>query len=71
MAGGIDVSNAAYCWIKDVQTDGTMVAREQRLALGGFRSEPTRGHVASQGTLGFTLATASAEVAIDDEDDIP
>jgi hypothetical protein len=24
MAGGIDVSNAAYCWIKDVQTDGTV-----------------------------------------------
>jgi len=23
MAGGIDVSNAAYCWVKDVQTDGT------------------------------------------------
>jgi hypothetical protein len=24
MAGGIDVSNAAYCWIKDVQTDATI-----------------------------------------------
>ena len=24
MAGGIDVSNAAYCWVKDVQTDGTI-----------------------------------------------
>lgn len=24
MAGGIDVSNAANCWIKDVQTDGTV-----------------------------------------------
>jgi hypothetical protein len=24
MAGGIDVSNAAYCWVKDVQTDGTV-----------------------------------------------
>ena len=23
-AGGIDVSNAAYCWVKDVQTDGTL-----------------------------------------------
>src|SRR5438067_822479 len=23
MAGGIDISNAAYCWVKDVQTDGT------------------------------------------------
>ncbi len=24
MAGGIDVSNAAFCWVKDVQTDGTI-----------------------------------------------
>jgi hypothetical protein len=24
MAGGIDVSNAAYCWIKNVQTDSTI-----------------------------------------------
>jgi len=23
-AGGVDVSNAAYCWVKDVQTDGTL-----------------------------------------------
>ena len=23
-AGGIDISNAAYCWVKDVQTDGTI-----------------------------------------------
>ena len=24
MAGGIDISNAAYCWVKDIQTDGTI-----------------------------------------------
>jgi hypothetical protein len=24
MAGGIDISNAAYCWVKDVQTDDTI-----------------------------------------------
>ncbi len=24
MAGGIDISNAAWCWVKDVQTDGTI-----------------------------------------------
>jgi hypothetical protein len=24
MAGGIDISNAAYCWVKDVETDGTI-----------------------------------------------
>ena len=29
MAGGIDISNAAYCWVKDVQTDGT-IARHAR-----------------------------------------
>ena len=23
-AGGIDISSAAYCWVKDVQTDGTL-----------------------------------------------
>src|SRR5262249_28125233 len=34
MAGGIDISNAAYCWVKDVQTDQT---------IGGM-------HVAMRGT---------------------
>jgi hypothetical protein len=34
MAGGIDISNAAYCWVKDVQTDET---------IGGM-------HVALRGT---------------------
>jgi hypothetical protein len=24
MAGGIDISNAAHCWVKDIQTDGTI-----------------------------------------------
>jgi hypothetical protein len=24
MAGGVEMSNAAYCWLKDVQTDGTI-----------------------------------------------
>ena len=24
-AGGIDITNAKYCWVKDVQTDGTIV----------------------------------------------
>jgi len=24
MAGGLDIGNAAYCWVKDVQTDGTI-----------------------------------------------
>lgn len=33
MAGGIDVSNAAYCWVKDVQTDGTIAG--MHVALTG------------------------------------
>jgi hypothetical protein len=33
MAGGIDISNAAYCWVKDVQTGGTI--RNMHVALTG------------------------------------
>jgi hypothetical protein len=32
-AGGIDISNAAYCWVKDVQTDGTLTG--MHVALTG------------------------------------
>jgi len=35
-AGGIDVSNAAYCWVKDVQVDGTTSGMPIRLA-GTYR----------------------------------
>ncbi|HXU03988.1 MAG TPA: glycosyl hydrolase family 28-related protein, partial [Polyangia bacterium] len=37
MAGGIDVSNAANCWIKDVQTDGTIAGMHVALT-GTFRT---------------------------------
>ena len=37
MAGGIDVSNAANCWIKDVQTDGTIGGMHVSLT-GTFRT---------------------------------
>ena len=37
MAGGIDVSNAANCWIKDVQTDGTIGGMHVALT-GTFRT---------------------------------
>src|SRR5262249_31952432 len=37
MAGGIDVSNAADCWIKDVQTDGTIGGMHVALT-GTFRT---------------------------------
>ena len=33
MAGGIDISNAAYCWVKDVQTDATIAG--MHIALTG------------------------------------
>jgi hypothetical protein len=35
-AGGVDVSNAAYCWVKDVQVDGTTSGMPVRLA-GTYR----------------------------------
>ncbi len=37
MAGGIDISNAAYCWVKDVQTDGTIGGMHVSLT-GTYRS---------------------------------
>ena len=37
MAGGIDVSNTAYCWIKDVQTDATIGGMHVSLT-GTFRT---------------------------------
>jgi len=36
MAGGIDISNAAYSWVKDVQTDGTIGGMHVRLT-GTYR----------------------------------
>jgi len=30
-AGGIDIANAAFCWVKDVQTDGTIGGMHVRL----------------------------------------
>jgi hypothetical protein len=33
MAGGIDISNASYCWVKDVQTGGTIAG--MHIALTG------------------------------------
>jgi len=36
MAGGIDISNAAYSWVKDVQTDGT-IGGMHVVVSGGYR----------------------------------
>lgn len=35
-AGGIEISNAAYSWVKDVQTDGTITGMHLRMA-GAYR----------------------------------
>ncbi|HEY3233934.1 MAG TPA: hypothetical protein VGJ84_04425 [Polyangiaceae bacterium] len=37
MAGGIDMSNAAHCWVKNVQTDGTIGGMHVAMT-GAFRS---------------------------------
>src|SRR5262249_13651639 len=36
-AGGVDITNAKYCWVKDVQTDGTIVGMSATLT-GAYRS---------------------------------
>ena len=52
MAGGIDVSNAAYCWIKDVQTDGTIGGMHVSLT-GTFRCVVRDSHFHNSANYGF------------------
>jgi len=52
MAGGIDVSNAAYCWIKDVQTDGTIGGMHASLT-GTFRCVVRDSHFHNSANYGF------------------
>lgn len=52
MAGGIDVSNAAYCWIKDVQTDGTIGGIHVALT-GTYRCVVRDSHVHNSANYGF------------------
>lgn len=52
MAGGIDVSNAAYCWIKDVQTDGTIGGMHVSLT-GTYRCVIRDGNFHNSANYGF------------------
>jgi len=52
MAGGIDVSNAAYSWIKDVQTDGTIGGMHVALT-GAYRTVVRDSHFHHSATYGF------------------
>jgi hypothetical protein len=52
MAGGIDVSNAANCWIKDVQTDGTIGGMHVSLT-GTFRTVVRDSHFHNSANYGF------------------
>lgn len=52
MAGGIDVSNAAYCWVKDVQTDATIGGMHVRL-VGAYRCVVRDSHFHHSANYGF------------------
>jgi hypothetical protein len=52
MAGGIDVSNAAHCWIKDVQTDGTIGGMHVSMT-GTYRCVVRDSHFHNSATYGF------------------
>ena len=52
MAGGIDVSNAAYSWIKDVQTDGSIGGMHVALT-GAYRTVVRDSHFHNSATYGF------------------
>jgi hypothetical protein len=51
-AGGIDMSNAAYSWVKDVQVDGTTSGMPIRLA-GTYRSVVRDSHFHNSYSYGF------------------
>jgi hypothetical protein len=51
-AGGVDVSNAAYSWVKNVQVDGTTAGMGIRLG-GTYRSVVRDSHVHNSYSYGF------------------
>jgi hypothetical protein len=51
-AGGIDVADAAYCWVKDVQVDGTTSGMPIRLA-GTYRCVIRDSHFHNSYSYGF------------------
>jgi hypothetical protein len=52
MAGGIDISNAAYCWVKDVQTDSTIGGMHVCLT-GTYRCVVRDGYFHHSANYGF------------------
>jgi hypothetical protein len=52
MAGGIDISNCAYCWVKDVQTDGTIGGMHVSLS-GTYRTVVRDGNFHHSADYGF------------------
>jgi hypothetical protein len=52
MAGGIDISNAAYCWVKDVQTDETIGGMHVSLT-GTYRCVVRDGYFHHSASYGF------------------
>jgi hypothetical protein len=52
MAGGIDISNAAYCWVKDVQTGGTIAGIHITLT-GTYRCVVRDSYVHHSANYGF------------------
>lgn len=52
MAGGVDVSNAANCWIKDVQTDGTIGGMHVSLT-GTYRTVVRDSYFHNSANYGF------------------
>jgi len=52
MAGGIEMHNAAYCWVKDVQTDGTITGMHVALT-GTYRCVVRDSHFHNSKLYGF------------------
>lgn len=52
MAGGVDMSNAAYCWVKDVQTDETIGGMHVSMT-GTYRSVVRDSYVHHSADYGF------------------
>jgi hypothetical protein len=68
-AGGIDVSNAAYSWVKDVQIDGTTSGMPIRLA-GTYRCVVRDSHVHNSSSYGFAQDNYGIVLACGAADDL-
>jgi len=71
MAGGIDISNAAYCWVKDVQTDATIGGMHVAMR-GAYRCVVRDGYFHHSADYGFgrdcygiVLACGSADTLVE------